>query len=164
MSIGRSITYSMRSSIVSGTIDGMADTGVPTIDEINAMRPQEYKVLENKLRRAASRQRLRLEKSRLRDPRAIGYGTYQLVDVSTDTVASCGSEQGYGLDLHDVARYLSGDTPPRAQDAPATEDSREPDQSGTTQRGDVLAVIHQSSPGAADDVGDLRRRLFDRRP
>lgn len=38
------------------------------------------KVRENRLRRMAARQGLTLQKSRLRDPRAIGYGLYQLGD------------------------------------------------------------------------------------
>jgi hypothetical protein len=70
------------------------------------MTTQEYKVLENRLRRAANRQGLRLEKSRARDPRAIGYGTYHLVDVDTNTLASYGYQQGYGLNLEDVWRFL----------------------------------------------------------
>jgi hypothetical protein len=42
------------------------------------------KVRENRLRRAAERRGLRLEKSRRRDPGAIGYGTYQLIDPDRD--------------------------------------------------------------------------------
>ena len=38
------------------------------------------KVRENRLRRAAARQGLRLEKSRRRDERALDYGRYWLVD------------------------------------------------------------------------------------
>jgi hypothetical protein len=41
------------------------------------------KVRENRLRRAADRQGLRLEKSRSRDPNAIDYGLYALIDVQT---------------------------------------------------------------------------------
>ena len=37
------------------------------------------KVRENRLRRIASRQGLRLEKSRQRDPMALNYGKYSLV-------------------------------------------------------------------------------------
>jgi hypothetical protein len=71
------------------------------------MAEQDYKVLENRLRRAAERQGLRLEKSRARDPRAIDYGTYQLIDIATNTRASGGSQQrGYGLGLHEIARAL----------------------------------------------------------
>jgi hypothetical protein len=38
------------------------------------------KVRENRLRRMASRQGLRLEKSRQRDPMALDYGKYSLVN------------------------------------------------------------------------------------
>jgi len=72
------------------------------------MTEQDYKVLENRLRRAAARQGLRLEKSRARDPRAVDYGTYQLVDIATNTRVSGGSQQrGYGLGLHEIARALA---------------------------------------------------------
>ena len=37
------------------------------------------KVRENRLRRMAERQGYKLEKSRIRDPRAIGYGSVTLV-------------------------------------------------------------------------------------
>jgi hypothetical protein len=83
------------------------DTSIPTPEEINAMSDQDYKVLENRIRRAAARQGLRLEKSRARDPRAIGYGTYQLVDMSTNSLTSYGGSSGYGLSLTEVDRELS---------------------------------------------------------
>jgi hypothetical protein len=85
------------------------NTDVPSADEIDVMTDQGRKVLENRLRRAADRQGLRLEKSRLRDPRAIGYGTFMLTDAHTNTVVLSGSPDGYGLPLEDVARYLFGD-------------------------------------------------------
>jgi hypothetical protein len=81
------------------------NTDIPSADEIAAMGEQDRKVLENRLRRAAKRQGLRLEKSRFRDPRAVGYGTYQLVDERA-AVVQADDERGYGLGLHDVARYL----------------------------------------------------------
>lgn len=81
---------------------------IPTTAELADMTGQDYKVLENRLRRAAARQGLRLEKSRLRDHRAIGYGTYQLVDDATDTVVSSGLPSGYGLGLDQVAQHLYG--------------------------------------------------------
>ena len=45
------------------------------------------KVRENRARRAAQRQGLTLLKSRRRDPRALGYGRYQLNDADGRTVA-----------------------------------------------------------------------------
>jgi hypothetical protein len=64
------------------------------------------KVRENRLRRMADRQQLRLRKSKLRDPRAIGYGTYMLVDLSTGFLVLGDTNLGYGFDLDDVEKYL----------------------------------------------------------
>ncbi|GAB3535433.1 hypothetical protein GCM10027403_13050 [Arthrobacter tecti] len=68
------------------------------------------KVRENRLRRAAERQGLRLMKSRVRDPRALLYGTYQLADTRTDSIvlANHTLQQGYGMGLDDVEQYLQG--------------------------------------------------------
>lgn len=87
------------------------DTRIPTPDEIDAMTPTEFKTYENRVRRAAQRQGLRLEKSRARDPRAAGYGTYMLVSIDTGGVvfADWAGQGGYGLDLADVANYLWGE-------------------------------------------------------
>jgi hypothetical protein len=62
------------------------------------------KVRENRLRRMADRQGLRLVKSRRRDPRALDYGTYMLVDANHNIVAS-----GEHMDLDDVERVLTTD-------------------------------------------------------
>jgi hypothetical protein len=71
----------------------------------------EHKVRENRLRRAADRQGLRLMKSHARDPQDITYGTYQLIDhrYGGTVHADCTAGRGYGLDLDDVENYLSGD-------------------------------------------------------
>ncbi len=76
------------------------------------MTVQEYKVYENRLRRAADRQVQRLVKSRARDARDITYGTYMLVDQCTNgaVFADWALQRGFGLDLHDVADYLFADT------------------------------------------------------
>lgn len=88
------------------------DMSVPTRDEIENMSDIEHKVLENRLRRAAERQDLRLVKSRARDPRSLLYGTYMLLDAATNAVvfADHSTGRGYGLDLVDVAEWLFGDT------------------------------------------------------
>ena len=67
------------------------------------------KIRENKARRAAQRQGYRLVKSRRRDPRAIDYGTYGIVDYSESKsgVLVAGGDSGYGLTLDDVERRLS---------------------------------------------------------
>lgn len=66
------------------------------------------KVWENRIRRMAGRQGLRLEKSRRRDTRAAGYGTYRLVDPATGTVVSYGEPAPYGLTLDDIEKALLG--------------------------------------------------------
>jgi hypothetical protein len=65
------------------------------------------KVRENRLRRAATRQGLRLEKSRARDPRAIGYGTYQLTNPYSNTLVAYGLQSGYGLSLDQIEKALT---------------------------------------------------------
>ncbi len=67
-----------------------------------------YKVWENRIRRMAERQGLRLEKSRRRDTRAIDYGTYRLVDPATNTVVSYGASSPYGLTLDEIEKALLG--------------------------------------------------------
>ena len=65
---------------------------------------------EARLRSTAERQGLRLFKSKRRDPRAIDYGTYILVDVTTNTVVCGGTDGGFqnGLDLDAVEQALNG--------------------------------------------------------
>jgi hypothetical protein len=69
-------------------------------------------VRENRLRRMAERQGMRLEKSRRRDPRALEFGTYQLVDIRMNAIVHHNSATGvgYGLDLDDVEDWLTGKT------------------------------------------------------
>ena len=51
------------------------------------MNDKDKKVRENRLRRKAARQGLTLTKSRLRDPDAVLYGTYMLMEAGDHTVA-----------------------------------------------------------------------------
>jgi hypothetical protein len=80
-----------------------------TYDEINALTPEEFKVYENRLRRMAKRQGLFINKSRIRDPRAIGYGGYYLLDSRTGNV-ELHDGQGNGVSLLDVEAYLTSDS------------------------------------------------------
>jgi hypothetical protein len=64
------------------------------------------KVRENRLRRMAERQGLRLVKSRRRDPRAIGYGTYGLIDGRNRLVLG-DRQNGYGYTLDEVETWLT---------------------------------------------------------
>jgi hypothetical protein len=70
----------------------------------------EDKIRENRLRRAAQRQGLTLAKSRRRDTRASDYGTYMLVDGSTNFVVANGLQSGYGLSLDEIENALKGET------------------------------------------------------
>lgn len=70
----------------------------------------QHKIYENRVRRIADRQGLKLEKSRRRDPRAIGYGMYRLTDPNTNTlVAYTPWGDGYGLSLDEAHRTLIGE-------------------------------------------------------
>jgi hypothetical protein len=64
------------------------------------------KIRENRLRRMAERQGLRLRKSRRRDPRALGYGTYDLVQDSDNHMVS--PEQ---MTLDEIEQWLTSDHP-----------------------------------------------------
>jgi hypothetical protein len=66
------------------------------------------KVRENRLRRMAERQGLALKKSRRRDPRAIDYGMYMLVDLHSNNVVA--GTEGTGrpnLSLDEVEDWLT---------------------------------------------------------
>ena len=62
---------------------------------------------ERRVRRMAARQGLTVQKSHLRDPRAIGYGTWQLVDGTGAVVAAGDPQRGYGLTLAEVEHRLT---------------------------------------------------------
>jgi hypothetical protein len=82
------------------------DSRIPTVDEINAMTDADYKVLENRLRRAAKRQGLVLIKSRSRDPRAIDYGGYMLADAENNTAVAGELGSPRSLSLTEIAEAL----------------------------------------------------------
>lgn len=67
------------------------------------------KVLENKLRRMALRQGLRLEKSRRRDPHAVDFGGFMLVDVETNALVAGGSPVAYSMSAQEVQAWLASD-------------------------------------------------------
>ena len=67
-------------------------------DRIRSMCALEYKVFENRCRRAAQRQLLRLRRIRRRDPLAWDYGRYELIDRDDNVVAAG--------ELRDIYRYL----------------------------------------------------------
>jgi len=67
---------------------------------------QRLKVVENRLRRKASRQKLTLSKSRRRDEDAWDYGTYFLTETSSNNLMAQPN-----LNLADVVRILLEDQP-----------------------------------------------------
>ena len=75
------------------------------------------KVLENKLRRIATRRGYRLEKSRRRDSQAIGFGGYMVIDIDKNFVVCGGSPHAYSASLEDVADYFD-EAPRRTKKAP----------------------------------------------
>ncbi len=66
----------------------------------------EEKVLENRVRRALDRRGLVLHKSRRRDPRAIDFGGYMIVDAATNSVVAGASPVAFSLTLADVEAWL----------------------------------------------------------
>lgn len=62
------------------------------------------KVRENRLRRMAERQGLELRKSRRRDPRALDFGGYWLIDARLGGVVLGGE---FGVDLDAVEAHLT---------------------------------------------------------
>jgi len=65
------------------------------------------KVRENRLRRMAERQGLVLQKSRRRDPRAVDFGRYWLIDPYDSNALVAGDQ--WGWDLDDIETYLLAD-------------------------------------------------------
>jgi hypothetical protein len=64
------------------------------------------KVRENRLRRMAQRQGLRLEKSRRRDPRAFDYGGYMLIKDDGNFAVYGSSPMAYSASLDDIEAVL----------------------------------------------------------
>ncbi len=70
---------------------------------------QVTKVRENKLRRMAARQGYGLMKSRARDPRALGYGGFMIVDPKTNFIVAGASPGAYSLSADEVEEWLLED-------------------------------------------------------
>lgn len=80
---------------------------IPTDRELAGMTPGQFKAYENKLRRMAERQLLILVKSRARDPYALGYRTYGLLDKRTGEFRFHALPDGYGLEIGHIHRILT---------------------------------------------------------
>ncbi len=71
---------------------------------------QSEKVRENRLRAMATRQGLALQKSRRRDPRALGFNRWMIVDLFTNKpVAGAGRTGLPSMTLEEVEANLMGD-------------------------------------------------------
>jgi hypothetical protein len=75
------------------------------------------KVQENRVRRAALRQGLRLAKSRRRDPNAIDYDGYMLVDAKQNFVVAGATPVPYFLSLDDAEAWLKAPRPKKRRSA-----------------------------------------------
>jgi len=70
------------------------------------------KTRETRLRRTADRRGLRLERSRRRDPHAVDYDRYWLLDLATGAVVAGASPIGRpAWTLDQVEAYLTGQPP-----------------------------------------------------
>jgi hypothetical protein len=101
------------------------------------------KTRENRLRRMARRQGLDLQKSHRRDPRALDYGGYQLIDQGSSSLV-LGETAGtaFGASLDDIEAFLLR---PRA-DRPAP-------QAGSNGQGSAGVVVEQVAvPEWASDL------------
>jgi hypothetical protein len=77
----------------------------------------EEKANENRLRRMAERQGLRLTKSRTRDPHGTDYGLYALIDDSTGGAINPALAQRWvhSWTIDDVEDYLTSDRKPKVK-------------------------------------------------
>ena len=78
-----------------------------THEEIEALNPQDRRVLENRVRRMADRQGLAVRKSRRRDPRAVDYNSYWLFDPYSNTAVT---HEQFGLFLWNIIQSLLDDS------------------------------------------------------
>lgn len=69
----------------------------------------EDKVRENRLRRMAQRQGYVLKKSRRRDPRAIDFDGYMLVDAAQNVGVVGYTPHAYSADLDEIEAFLTRD-------------------------------------------------------
>ena len=97
-SLAHNDALSLTSSITSGITTSM-----------DTKSDQEHKVRENRLRRAADRQGLRLVKSRSRDTNAMDFGLYALIDHQTGGAVNEAIAQRWvcSWDLDEVEAYLA---------------------------------------------------------
>jgi hypothetical protein len=64
-------------------------------------------VREARIRRMIDRQGYLLEKSRRRDPRAVSYGLFRIVDPTTNTVIAGAGRAGYTMSLEEAEAWAT---------------------------------------------------------
>jgi hypothetical protein len=76
--------------------------------ELDSLTPQQRKTFEDRVRRAAQRQGLTLTKSRTRDPNALTYDGYMLLDARGKAEYGWSKSHGPGFEaaLPMVAAYV----------------------------------------------------------
>lgn len=71
------------------------------------MTDMQERVRDNRLRRQAARRGLLIQKSRIRDAGALGFGQYQILDPkSGDVLAGGDFRDGAGLSADEAERWL----------------------------------------------------------
>lgn len=92
---------SLRPDLTSSTASGI------TSSITSGTMGESLKVRENRIRRKADRQGLRLLKSRRRDEDAIDFGGYMLVDAQTNAAVLGSGAFAYQASLEDVEAFLT---------------------------------------------------------
>jgi hypothetical protein len=88
-----------------GLLSGILSSTVPRMGLGNMAQAELVRV-----RRKARVQNLRVDRCRSRNPHALGYGTYRLVDSRTGRLVVTGNHADYGLSLKEVENFLDGKT------------------------------------------------------
>jgi hypothetical protein len=65
-------------------------------------------VREGRVRRMVARQGYQMKKSRRRDPRAVGYGLFRIVDPHTKTSVTGTGRIGYTMSLDEAEAWATG--------------------------------------------------------
>ena len=70
------------------------------------MKRQDPKTIEPRLRQTLLRRGFKLVKCRRRDPQAIGFGAYMIVDTNRNSVVAGAHPHEFSFDLEDVERWV----------------------------------------------------------
>lgn len=67
------------------------------------------KIREKRLRNAAKRQGYDITKSRTRDPRALDYGGWMVIDPRSNSIEAGGMGDGFQMSIDEVEKWLTSD-------------------------------------------------------